>query len=69
MFMMKGSILMIIKNHDRRNNSVFKHGIIPSIKLLALLANYIANSILIYKEGFYEIFFIVYFFVWFSRVQ
>jgi len=34
MFKMKGSILMIIKNHDRRNNSVFKYGIIPSIKLL-----------------------------------
>ena len=39
MFMMKGSILMIIKNHDRRNNSVFKHGIIPSIKLLVAAKN------------------------------
>jgi len=36
MFKMKESILMIIKNHDRRNNSVFKYGIIPSIKLLAV---------------------------------
>ncbi len=34
MFMMKDSTLIIIKNHDRRNYSVFKYGIIPSIKLL-----------------------------------
>jgi hypothetical protein len=45
MFMMKGSILMIIKNHDRRNNSVFKHGIIPSIKLLGFKAGLGENLI------------------------
>ena len=42
MFKMKESILIIIKNHDRRNNSVFKHGIIPSIKLLG--ANWILEN-------------------------
>jgi len=35
MFNMKESILVYIKNHDRRKKPVFKHGIILSIKLLA----------------------------------
>ena len=50
MFMIKGSILMIIKNHDRRNNSVFKHGIIPSIKLLCVKSANFANPNEMEKE-------------------
>ena len=43
---------MIIKNHDRRNNSVFKHGIIPSIKLL-----YVKESVVEFWSAFGIFFF------------
>ena len=42
---MKESILVYIKNHDRRNNSVFKHGIILSIKLLVQLGFYLMERV------------------------
>ena len=44
MFIVKGCILITLKNHDRRNNSVFKHGIIPSIKLLAVQGSMMRHS-------------------------
>jgi uncharacterized protein YodC (DUF2158 family) len=52
-FIFKKRILIIIKNHDRRKVSVFKYGIILSIKLLGFqsIKEYIMSAVLEYQIG------------------